>query len=77
MSLTDDSYEILKRVEQEGPRRRGPQGKRNKRDQVQDLKDAAYLGASFFPVSGEIISGKEAVEDFRQGNVGMGMLGAA
>ena len=27
MSLTDDSYEILKRVEQEGPRRRGPQGK--------------------------------------------------
>jgi hypothetical protein len=40
MSLTDDSYEILKRVEQEGPRRRGPQGKRNKRDQVQDLKDA-------------------------------------
>jgi len=77
MSLTDDSYEILKRVEQEGPRRRGPQGKRNKRDQVQDLKDAAYLGASFLPVSGEIISGKEAVEDFRQGNVGMGMLGAA
>ena len=30
MSLTDDSYEILKRVEQEGSRRRDSQGKRNK-----------------------------------------------
>ena len=76
MSLTDDSYEILKRVEEEGPRRRGPQGKRNKRDQVQDLKDAAYLGASFLPVSGEIISGKEAVEDYEEGNYGMATLGA-
>jgi len=76
MSLTDDSYEILKRVEEEGPRRRGPQGKRNKRDQVQDLKDAAYLGASFLPVSGEIISGKEAIEDYEKGNYGMATLGA-
>jgi len=76
MSLTDDSYEILKRVEQEGTRRRGPQGKRNKRDQVQDLQDAVYLGASFLPVSGEIISGKEAIEDYEKGNYGMATLGA-
>ncbi len=76
MSLTGDSYEILKRVEQEAPRRRGPQGKRQVRDQVQDLKDAAYLGASFLPVSGEIISGKEAIEDYEKGNYGMATLGA-
>ena len=31
-------------------------------------EDLAYLAASLAPVSGEIISGKEAVEDFEKGN---------
>ena len=39
-------------------------------------EDLAYLAASLAPVSGEIISGKEAVEDFEKGNYGMGLLGA-
>ena len=40
-----------------------------------DPAKSAYDAAAFLPVSGEIISGKEGIEDFRQGNVGMGMLG--
>lgn len=39
-------------------------------------EDLAYLVASLAPVSGEIISGKESVEDFEKGNYGMGLLGA-
>lgn len=39
-------------------------------------EDLAYLTASLAPISGEIISGKEAVEDFEKGNYGMGLLGA-
>ena len=40
-----------------------------------DPAKGVYDAAAFLPVSGEIISGKEGIEDFRQGNVGMGMLG--
>jgi len=40
-----------------------------------DPAKGVYDAAAFLPVSGELISGKEGIEDFRQGNIGMGMLG--
>jgi len=42
-----------------------------------NAKDSVYDAAAIAPVSGEIISAKEAIEDFSQGNVGMGLLGVA
>ena len=42
----------------------------------EEAKKAAYLGASFAPGTGEVISAKESVEDFSKGNIAMGTLGA-
>jgi len=39
-------------------------------------KEGAYIVASLTPGTGEVISGKEAVEDFQKGNYGMATLGA-
>lgn len=41
------------------------------------VDELAYNAASFFPVSGEIISAKEAKDYFEEGRTGMGMLSAA
>ena len=40
-----------------------------------DPAKGAYDAAAFLPVSGEIISGKEGIEDFNKGNYGMSALG--
>ena len=46
-------------------------------ERMRRAKEGAYTVASFAPVTGEVISGKEAVEDFQKGNYGMGLLGVA
>lgn len=45
-------------------------------ERMRRAKEGAYFAASFAPVTGEVISGKEAVEDFQKGNYGMATLGA-
>ena len=46
-------------------------------EREQFLKEVAYSGLSLAPVSGEIISAKEAKEQFEQGNIGRGLLATA
>ena len=46
-------------------------------ERMRRAKEGAYTVASFAPGTGEVISGKEAVEDFQKGNYGMGLLGVA
>lgn len=43
---------------------------------IQALKDLGYGVASLAPISGEVISAKEGVQDFQKGNYGMAALGA-
>ena len=45
-------------------------------ERMRRAKEGAYTVASFAPGTGEIISGKESVEDFQKGNYGMATLGA-
>jgi len=45
-------------------------------ERMRRAKEGAYTVASLTPGTGEVISGKEAVEDFQKGNYGMATLGA-
>jgi hypothetical protein len=56
--------------------RRGASVRATPEQQRQAMKDAAYGIASLAPVSGEIISAKEGIQDFQEGNYGMAALGA-
>ena len=90
--LEDETYALLKEVEQSTTTKKKSylnylsetpmsvsQDLSKERQNMADADPAkaAYDAAAFLPVSGEIISGKEGIEDFRQDNIGMGMLGVA